>query len=74
MASSKIWSEESHGDTVLEGRGAQESWLIFKDHLLQAQESSIAKNQKLGKNARRSVWMNKELLAKLKDKKEVYRG
>ncbi|KAK4824035.1 hypothetical protein QYF61_009626 [Mycteria americana] len=25
-------------DTSLEGRGAQESWLIFKDHLLQAQE------------------------------------
>jgi len=23
---------------ALEGRGAQESWLIFKDHLLQAQE------------------------------------
>lgn len=25
-------------DKALEGRGAQESWLIFKDHLLQAQE------------------------------------
>ncbi|GAB0175756.1 hypothetical protein GRJ2_000040800 [Grus japonensis] len=25
-------------DKVLEGRGAQDSWLIFKDHLLQAQE------------------------------------
>ncbi|GAB0179421.1 hypothetical protein GRJ2_000407400 [Grus japonensis] len=25
-------------DKVLEGRGAQESWLVFKDHLLQAQE------------------------------------
>jgi len=24
-------------DKVLEGRGAQESWLIVKDHLLQAQ-------------------------------------
>ena len=25
-------------DTALEGRGAQESWLIFKDHIFQAQE------------------------------------
>ena len=25
-------------DKALEGRRAQESWLIFKDHLLQAQE------------------------------------
>ena len=25
-------------DKALEGRGAQESWLISKDHLLQAQE------------------------------------
>ena len=25
-------------DKALEGRGAQESWLIFRDHLLQAQE------------------------------------
>jgi len=25
-------------DKPLEGRGAQDSWLIFKDHLLQAQE------------------------------------
>jgi len=25
-------------DKALEGRGAQESWSVFKDHLLQAQE------------------------------------
>jgi len=25
-------------DKGLEGRGAQESWSVFKDHLLQAQE------------------------------------
>ncbi|GAB0192044.1 hypothetical protein GRJ2_001669700 [Grus japonensis] len=28
-------------DKSLEGRGAQESWLVFKDHLLQAQEQCI---------------------------------
>ena len=61
-------------DTALEGRGAQESWLIFKDHLLQAQERCIPTKRKSGKNARRPAWMNKELLDKLKHKKEAYRG
>jgi len=32
-------------DKTLEGRGAQESCLIFKDHLLQAQEWSIPTNK-----------------------------
>lgn len=32
-------------DKALEGRGAPESWLIFKEHLLQAQESSIPMNE-----------------------------
>lgn len=33
---SKICPIEYHG--IKEGRGIQESWLVFKDHLLQAQE------------------------------------
>ena len=34
-------------DKAPEGRGwGHESWLIFKDHLLQAQESSIPMNTK----------------------------
>jgi len=32
-------------DKALEERGAQESWLIFKDHLLQAQEQCIPKEE-----------------------------
>ncbi|KFV97213.1 hypothetical protein N327_03267, partial [Fulmarus glacialis] len=61
-------------DKALEGRGAQESWLIFKDHLLQAQERCIPTKRKSGKNARRPAWMNKELLDTLKHRKEAYRG
>ncbi|KFW68190.1 hypothetical protein AS28_13777, partial [Pygoscelis adeliae] len=59
---------------ALEGRGAQESWVMFKDHLLQAQERCIPTKRKSGKNARRPAWKNKELLDKLKHKKEAYRG
>ena len=55
-------------DKALEGRGDQESWLIFKDHLLQAQEPCIPATSRSGKNTRRLKWMNKELLDKLKHK------
>ncbi|GAB0189057.1 hypothetical protein GRJ2_001371000 [Grus japonensis] len=40
-------------DKALEGRGAQESWLVFKDPLLQAQEQCIPTKRKSGKNVRR---------------------
>jgi len=40
-------------DKALEGRGAQESWLICKDHLLQTQEQRIPTKRKSGKNTRR---------------------
>ncbi|GAB0192671.1 hypothetical protein GRJ2_001732400 [Grus japonensis] len=61
-------------DKALEGRGAQDSWLVFKGHLLQAQERCSPTKRKSSKYTRRPAWMNKELLGKLKHKKEVYRG
>ncbi|GAB0190300.1 mitochondrial enolase superfamily member 1 [Grus japonensis] len=61
-------------DKVLEGRGAQDSWLIFKGHLLQAQERCIPTKRKSSKNTKRPPWMNKGLLGKIKHKKEAYRG
>ncbi|GAB0205871.1 hypothetical protein GRJ2_003052700 [Grus japonensis] len=60
-------------DKALEGRGAQDSWLIFKGHLLQAQERCIPTERKSGKNTKRPQWVNKELLGKVKQKKEAYR-
>ena len=53
-------------DTVLEKRGVQKSWLICKDHLLQAQERSILTSRKSSKGSRKPAWMNMELLTKLK--------
>ncbi|GAB0177491.1 hypothetical protein GRJ2_000214400 [Grus japonensis] len=61
-------------DKALEGRGAQDSWLIFKGHLLQAQERCIQTKRKSSKTTKRPPWMNKELLGKVKCKKEAYRG
>ena len=61
-------------EAALEGRGAQESWSTFKEHLLQAQQRCIPMKNKSGKKARRPAWMSKELLDQLKVKKEAYRG
>ncbi|PKU42805.1 hypothetical protein llap_6884 [Limosa lapponica baueri] len=60
-------------DKSLEGKGAQESWLILKDRLLQAQQQCIPTKRKSGKDTRRPAWVNNELLGKLKQKKEAYR-
>jgi len=60
-------------DQALEGGRAQESWLIFKDQLLQARDRSVPTKRRSGKNVRRPAWMNKELLDKLRHKKEAYR-
>ncbi|GAB0182218.1 hypothetical protein GRJ2_000687100 [Grus japonensis] len=57
---------------ALEGKGAQESWSVFKHRFLQAQDQCIPKNRKSSKGGRRPAWMSKELLEKLKRKKEVY--
>ncbi|GAB0180270.1 mitochondrial enolase superfamily member 1 [Grus japonensis] len=53
---------------------AQDSWLILKAHLLQAQERCIPTKRKSSKTTKRPPWMNKELLGKVKQKKEAYRG
>ncbi|GAB0208907.1 hypothetical protein GRJ2_003356400 [Grus japonensis] len=37
-------------DKALEGRGAQDSWLVFKDHLLQGQERCIPTKKKVRQN------------------------
>jgi len=58
---------------ALEGRGAQESWSLFKDHLPQAHKQCIPRKRKVGKNVRRPPWITEELLDLLKHRKKVYR-
>lgn len=54
---------------VLEGKGARESWLAFKQHFFQARGQCIPMSKKSGKDGRRLVWRSKELIHKLKEKK-----
>ena len=48
------------GDTALEGRGTQESWLIFKDHLLQAQEQRMHPNKEEVRQKCQDACMDKQ--------------
>lgn len=59
---------------LLEGKGAQNSWLVFRDCIYRVQNQSIPTHRKSRKGARRPAWLNRELLCKLKWKRRVYRS
>jgi len=61
-------------DRVLEGKGAQDGKLAFKDHFFQAQDQSTLTGRKSRKGARRPAWLNSKLLGKLEWKRRVYRS
>ena len=60
-------------EKALEGKGAQERKSVIKDHFLQAQKQGILRKRKAGKNARKPLWINKELLDLLRFTNRVYR-
>ncbi|CAM4557941.1 unnamed protein product [Lepidochelys kempii] len=59
--------------TNLKGKGVQESWLYFKESLLRLQGQTIPMSRKNSKYGRRQAWLNGEILADLKHKKEAYK-
>ncbi|CAM4601352.1 unnamed protein product [Lepidochelys olivacea] len=59
--------------TNLKGKGVQESWLYFKESLLRLQGQTIPMSRKNSKYSRRPAWLNGEILADLKHKKEAYK-
>ena len=48
------------------GKGAEQSWQIFKEVFLGMQELSIPRCTMLEKEGKRQVWLNWDLLIKLK--------
>lgn len=57
-----------------EGKGAQESWLVFKNNLFKAQEQSIPTCRKRSNRGRRPAQKNKEFLTKLNAKRKYTKG
>lgn len=58
-------------DMVLEKRRVQQSCLIFKDYILQAQEQSTMMCRKSSKSSTMPTCMNNKLLTQLKLKREA---
>lgn len=60
-------------DTVLRGdTGSGQSWQLFKDIFLRAQELSVPICGKSGREGRKQAWLNEDLLLKLRQK-ELHR-
>ncbi|KFZ68978.1 hypothetical protein N338_01487, partial [Podiceps cristatus] len=60
-------------ETALRDKGAEQSWQIFKDAFHRVQELSVPKCKKSGKAGKRPAWMHRDVLVKLKGKKEMHR-
>ncbi|KFQ60214.1 hypothetical protein N334_01909, partial [Pelecanus crispus] len=60
-------------ETAFRYKGAEQSWQLFKDIFLRLQELSIPMCKKSGKEGRRPAWLSKDLLVRLKCKKEMHR-
>ncbi|KFW65506.1 hypothetical protein AS28_00874, partial [Pygoscelis adeliae] len=60
-------------ETALRGKRVNESWEIFKNIFLRAQELSIAMCKKSGRGGRRPAWLSQDLPAKLKHKTKMHR-
>lgn len=57
---------------VLEGKGAQGRWLIFKHRFFEAHDFCIIESKKSCKGGRKPARMSKDLMEKYKWKKKVY--
>ncbi|KFQ86553.1 hypothetical protein N337_12956, partial [Phoenicopterus ruber ruber] len=60
-------------ETALRDKGAEQSWQIFKEAFHRAQELSIPRCKKTSKGGKRPAWLSRDLLVKLKGKKEMHK-
>ncbi|KAK4829023.1 hypothetical protein QYF61_001798 [Mycteria americana] len=60
-------------ETDLSNRGAEQSWQIFKDGFHKAQELSVPRCRISGKEGKRPAWLIRDMLVKLKSKRELHR-
>ncbi|KFQ50610.1 hypothetical protein N334_03009, partial [Pelecanus crispus] len=65
--------KETPWETIVRDRGTEQSWQIFKDTFHRAQELSVPKGKKSGKEGKRPAWLSRDLLVKLKSKRELHR-
>jgi len=59
-------------EMVLRDRRSEQCWQIFKDAFHRAQDFSVPRCKKTGKG-KRPAWLSRDLLVKLKGKREMHR-
>jgi len=52
--------------------GMEQCWQLFKDTFLRAQEFSAPQHEKSHRGGKKLAWLSKDLLAKLREKMEMY--
>lgn len=60
-----------HLEVVPKGKGVQESWTFFTNEIIKALDQALLMCQKLSQLGRRSAWLNRELLQKLRERKSL---
>jgi len=60
-------------EMVFMGKGAEQSWQIFKEAFLRVQELSIHRYRKSGKESKRPAWLNWDLQVKLGSNKKMHK-
>ncbi|KFO70644.1 hypothetical protein N303_02774, partial [Cuculus canorus] len=60
-------------DVVLQDKGVEQSWKIFKEAFHRAQERSVPTCRKSGRKGKRAAWLSRDLLVKLKKKRKLHR-
>ena len=60
-------------ETGIRDKGAEQSWQIFKDTFHRVKELLIPRCKKSGMKGKRLTWPSRDLLVKLKGKKELQR-
>ena len=65
--------DEPPWETVLRDKGAEQTWQLFKDIFLRAHELFLPICKKSDKEGKRLAWLSKDLLVKIKCKREMHR-
>ena len=58
--------------SVLESKGVQDGWLLFKKEVLKVHEQAVPLSRKMSRRGIRLAWMNRELFLRLQEKKRIY--
>lgn len=65
--------DEIPWETVLRDKRMEQSQQLFKNTFLRAKELSILQRKKSSRGGRKAVWLCKDLLVKMRDKKQTCR-